>query len=198
MYTYQDCSLSAFQEPITALDNQPVMDPGELKRRFQAPADEVRQAHNDLCRQVEALSGIVNGLIAQTFTGAVDESMLDEVLTQKINGKADSTSLEQSNEQIAQLFDALDEKSGVLAGKYIGDGATQRTIELGVQPTAVLVMQDGIRMYVNGIGYGALAVTGSSAYGYMTLTEKGFSINMTSTKCALNVSNSVYNYIAVY
>ena len=66
----------------------------ELKRRFQAPADEVREAHNALAEAHEALDTKVEGIVTETFVGAIHESMFDEDLTDKLNGKADQTALE--------------------------------------------------------------------------------------------------------
>lgn len=158
----------------------------------------MRQAHNELCHEVEAICGLLNGLIAQTFTGAIDENMLADALADKINGKADSTALTAAQQQLAQINTVLGGKTSVLAGKYIGDSTEERTIELGVTPSAVLLMQEGRKMYVNGISYGALAVAGSAASNILALTDTGFTVYTPSSKCALNSDGSTYNYIALY
>ena len=71
-------TIPAFAEPITSLPDTPTCAAAELKRRFQAPADEVREAHTALAEAPEPLDEKVEGIVTETFAGAIHESMFDE------------------------------------------------------------------------------------------------------------------------
>ena len=144
-------TIPAFAEPITSLPDTPTCAAAELKRRFQAPADEVREAHNALAEAHETLDEKVEGIVTETFAGAIHESMFDEELAEKFNGKADQTALSaevQAREELAadntkkhaQLSAQITTKCEIVTGSYIGSGkSTTKTISLGFTPKAVLV-----------------------------------------------------------
>lgn len=96
------------------------------------------------------------------------------------------------------LTDAINQKA--VAGSYVGNGMTTRTIELGFTPSAVLVMrEDGLTKDDTAI-VGGLAVTGSpvvsSADLYaLQIVENGF---MVARNAGVNTNMSVttYNYVA--
>lgn len=73
----ENLTLSTFAEPITGLADTPALSAAELKRRFQAPAEELRQAHNALAEAHAALDEKVEGIVAETYGGTIHESMLD-------------------------------------------------------------------------------------------------------------------------
>ena len=75
----QNYTLPAFAKPITDLPDTPTCAADELKRRFQAPADEVREAHNALAEAHEKLDEKVESIVGETFAGLIDESMLNEM-----------------------------------------------------------------------------------------------------------------------
>ncbi|MDR3767416.1 MAG: hypothetical protein Q3Y08_10350 [Butyricicoccus sp.] len=148
--------IPAFAEPITSLPDTPTLTADELKRRFQAPADEVREAHNALAEAHEALDTKVESIVTETFAGAIHESMFDEALDEKLNGKADENSVSErlTAEQTAResadsalseaqtvLTTAIAQKCEVYLGTYT-PSQTENTdyIELGFQPKAVLLL----------------------------------------------------------
>lgn len=49
----QNDTLPAFAAPITSLPETPTCEAAELKSRFQAPEDEVREVHNVLAKAHE-------------------------------------------------------------------------------------------------------------------------------------------------
>lgn len=190
--------LDRFAEPVTALADTPALAAAELKRRFQAPAEELRQVHNALAEQHAALEDKVEGIVTETYGGTIHESMLDTPLAAKINAKA-----EQSDMVAVQT--ALAGKCGVAIGTYDGDGAESQFINLGFTPAAVLVVSPMGRMYsvssIGGAYYdGGLALPGhpvsvtdynSNTYMIFEVTEGGFTVYSTTYKVG---NNNYYVY----
>ena len=166
-------TLSAFAEPITALPDTPNLSASELKRRFQAPSDELREVHN-------ALAKTVQGITDATYPETVSESMLTADLAGKINGKA-----EQSDMTAVQT--ALAQKCEVYLGSYTGSGGsnTSKTIELGFTPQAVLVFNDegktctGFNYYdcTGGLALKDKPVIGASKITALEIVENGFKVH---------------------
>ena len=130
-------TLPAFAEPITALPDTPNLSASELKRRFQAPSDELREAHN-------ALAKTVQGITDATYPETVSENMLTADLAGKINGKAEQSALDAETaareKTDAELQTAIAQKCEVLLGSYTGTGEySTQTISLGARPKAILV-----------------------------------------------------------
>lgn len=122
----QNFTLPAFAEPITSLPDTPTCAADELKRRFQAPADEVCEAHNALAEAYEMLDTKVESIVGETFTGLIDESMLNEELDKKLNNKADQTALDAAkseNEAAHTGFQTkITAKCEIVTGSYNGSG----------------------------------------------------------------------------
>ncbi len=205
----QNFTIPAFAEPITSLPDTPTCEASELKRRFQAPADEVREAHNALAEAHEALDTKVEGIVTETFVGAIHESMFDEHLTDKLNGKADQTALEdeiQARKQLdtnntqahSQLNTQIAAKCRIVAGSYTGEGSEDRlnpakVITLGFQPKAVFVMSANWANAFYDQQWGIMALPGVPGTG-LKVTGNGFEVSGW-----LNSNNATYNpfrYIA--
>lgn len=205
----QNFTIPAFAEPITSLPDTPTCEAAELKRRFQAPADEVREAHNALAEAHEALDTKVEGIVTETFVGAIHESMFDEHLTDKLNGKADQTALEdeiQAREQLDtnntqahnQLNTQIAAKCRIVAGSYTGEGSEDRlnpakAITLGFQPKAVFVMSANWANAYYDQQWGIMALPGVPGTG-LKVTGNGFEVSGW-----LNSNDATYNpfrYIA--
>ena len=140
----QNFTLTALAEPITSLPDTPTCAADELKRRFQAPADEVREAHNALAEAHEKLGEKVESVVGETFTGLIDESMLNEELAEKLNNQANQTALDvaKSENEVAHAgFQAkITAKCEIVTGAYNGRGKNNtKMISLGFTPKAVLV-----------------------------------------------------------
>ena len=134
----QNFTLPAFAEPITGLPDTPTCAADELKRRFQAPADEVREAHNALAEAHQTLDEKVEGIVTETFAGAIHESMFDDELSQKLNGKAEQTALRaEITARISgdtALQSSLQQKCEAYFGTYTGDGTGKPRHFVGVHP----------------------------------------------------------------
>ena len=87
----QNFTLPAFAEPITGLPDTPTCAADELKRRFQAPADEVRKRTTLWPKRIKRWMKRSKVLSPKPFAGAIHESMFDDELSQKLNGKAEQT-----------------------------------------------------------------------------------------------------------
>lgn len=205
-------TIPAFAEPITGLPDTPTCAADELKRRFQAPADEVREAHNALAEAHETLDAKVEGIVTETFAGAIHESMFDEELTEKLNSKADEASVAERLEaetaareagdaaldtRVTATEAALLQKCEFITGTYTGNWSGNlndpwtQTIKLGFQPKALLVASET----TNGNSYSIPAVhlaLPDVPSSWITITETGF----TAGKYMNWGANGTYRYIA--
>ena len=64
--SFADHKIQTFTKKITALADQPNMQPDELKAYFDSSPEELRQAHNDLCDALTAPTAAANIGFAQT------------------------------------------------------------------------------------------------------------------------------------
>ena len=151
---FTERKITAFQHKIADLPDTPTLTASELKARFDACPEQLRQALNAVCDDGKALENRIDAYRAQTFTGEITETMLAEPLADKINAKATQTALaaettarqnalaaEQSARDAlgAALETQIAAKCTLVAGTYTGNGSTQE-INLGFQPKAVLVL----------------------------------------------------------
>lgn len=194
----ENLTLSTFAEPITGLADTPALSAAELKRRFQAPAEELRQAHNALAEAHAALDEKVEGIIAETYGGTIHENMLDVPLSTKINAKA-----EQSDMTAMQT--SLAHKCELYCGAYTGDGADSQMISLGFTPKAVLAFEGGYQLNYANESYGGLAVSGNPAayintqnriYKLIEIVDNGFIAYNSSSTYRANKNAARYHYIA--
>ena len=209
----QNFTLPSFAEPISGLPDTPTCEAAELKRRFQAPADEVRVAHNALAEAHEKLDTKVEGIVTETFAGAIHESMFDEELTEKLNGKADETAnqayhtaldtrLKTAESKLTTQSSQIAQKCQVYIGTYTGDGAESKTISLGFRPKAVLVYCEGYIGYNDGRIQGCLVLDGvpatfSSSYQPAAeITSNGFTVRSNDQRHQMNINQVFYSYLA--
>lgn len=209
----QNFTLPAFAEPITGLPDTPTCAADELKRRFQAPADEVREAHNALAEAHQTLDEKVEGIVTETFSGTIHESMFDEALAEKLNGKAEQTALRaEITARISgdtALQSSLQQKCEVYFGTYTGDGTENRVISLGFTPKAVLLLKADGRTYYERHYYGGLAFTDNpvtvsisqSDYDVVKIVTNGFQVTYyyhsnSYTGAESNASGETYFYLA--
>lgn len=199
-------TIEAFTEPITALPTDPQLAPEELKRRLQAPSEELRAAHNALAKEV-------GGIADATYPDTVTREMLTPEVKQEIAAKAEQSAL--ASEAAAResadsaLSDVVAHKCELFFGSYTGDGQSTRAIELGFAPKAVfLIRKDGVTHdNTNSAGYcGGLATPSlpcvakydSSDYReeMFRVTGTGFTVhNGRFVSC--NYSSVVFYYLAV-
>ena len=170
----ENYTIPAFAEPITDLPDTPSLTAAELKRRFQAPADEVRLAHN-------ALAECVEGITSATYPDTVTEDMLTDALADKINGKADETSVTArfSAETAAraalqtELEAQIAQKCEIYCGTFTTTEYTT-TVEIGFRAAAILIFTYGHPDGITGVSeFGTLALDGVPSES-LTITDTGF------------------------
>ena len=222
--SFTDHKITQFTHRIVDLPDQPNLPADELKARFDSSPEELRQAVNGICDDATTLSGKVDSILAETFDGVVEKSMLSEALADEIDAKAVETSVasrftaEQTarenadtslNTRVTTLETELPQKCEVYIGTYTGNGAASQLITLGYKPALVLVLESGARIY-NYDGksdfYGGMALPGHPAsVNGMTavrVENTGFRVyygwNSESTMCArTNSANETYHYLVV-
>ena len=118
--------------------------------------------------------------------------------------------VEDFNEAMHNIDEALSLKAQVIIGSYEGDGSAERTITLGKTPKAVLVMsaRGEVTHYAatsKYICYGGLALAGSpvsvDGQSAITVVNNGFKVyrdNLHGPHIYTNEENLTYNYIAFY
>lgn len=197
----ENYTIDAFAEPITALSTQPSLPPDELKRRLQAPAEEVRQAHNALAQSHKRLDNRVSGIVAQTFGDTIPKSMLSHELQSELDAKAKQETLLAEIEMRERLAKSVTQKCEAFFGVYTGDGQAEQLIQLNFTPKAVLVFQEfGITgtgsSYQGGLAFPehpAKITSGGVILPIITIEEQGFCV-YNKTYGSISVNTNMSNY----
>ena len=221
--SFSDHKITAFTHKIADLPDQPNLPADELKARFDSSPEELRVAHNAVCDEAAALDGKVDGILTQTFEGAIDKLMLSPELAAEIDAtvtqneletavgtleaadSALSTRMSSAESTLSAQTTQLAQKCQVYVGSYTGSGASSRDISLGFTPKAVLTVRDGC-MFSDTYGTAALALNGTPAYiangsgtfTALTILSNGFRVYYTSgqTDIQTNRSGTRYIYLA--
>ena len=207
--SFTDHKITQFQHKIADLADQPTLPPDELKSRFDACPEELRQSLNAVCDDAARLEARVEGIVVDTFGDTIDKEMLSDELAAELDAKATQTALSAEAAARESADDALDtrltaaetEKCEIYIGSYTGNGAASRVIALGFRPKAVLVMYEG-RITYNYDMYGGLALDGTPAHidtdriG-VEVVDTGFRVRYSDDESLFtNTSNGKFNYIA--
>ena len=186
--------ITAFKEPIVDLPTEPQLAPAELKRRFQSPSDELREAHNALAREV-------NGITGATYPDTVTREMLTPDIRQEIAAKAAQTDLaaEAAARTAADtaMSTAVARKCELFFGSYTGTGTGKtQAVKLGFRPKAVLVATHSARGNYFNPQYMNLIFDGGTAPN-VRITDTGFEV-FSYSNCAPDDESSAnpYRYIA--
>lgn len=106
---------------------------------------------------------------------------------------------EEFNQDNAKIDTALN-SLGCVAGFYKGDGTAGRLVELGFQPSAVLIVRDGGVFNHSGsvttVSEGALAVKGRDAKNYSGSVSAAIAENGFQVWSAVNAGGNYYHYVA--
>ncbi len=186
--------ITEFTEPITALPTDPQLAPEELKRRLQAPAEELRAAHNALAKEV-------GGIADATYPDTVTEAMLTPEVRERIAAKAEQSALEAEaaarESADSALSDAVAHKCELFFGSYTGTGiSTTQAITLGFRPRAVLVADRTTRGNYFNPQHMNLVVDGVAAPN-VSITDTGFEVSDYSNCSASDESGAnPYRYVA--
>ena len=186
-------TIEAFTEPITALPTDPQLAPEELKRRLQAPAEELRAAHNALAKEV-------GGIADATYPDTVTREMLTPEVKQEIAAKAEQSALDAAEARLDELSAALPRKTECYFGTYTGDGKENRVIDLGFRPKLVLLLGSTCGTVSISSGrlfcYGGLIGDGQdltvnysgTTYNLAQIVDNGFCVSL------IKLSDNIYNY----
>ena len=200
--SFSDHKITQFTHKIADLPDQPNLPADELKARFDSSPEELRESVNGICDDADRLKARVEGIIAETFGDTIDKSMLSDGLAAELDAKAEAADLtaeaaaRQSADAALQATAA--QKCEIYTGSYNGEGTDDRTnppktITLGFQPKAVLVMSaDWANAYYDQ-QWGVMALPDVPGVG-LTVTSTGFKVsgwlNSTDSEC------NPYRYIA--
>ena len=221
--SFTDHKITSFQHKIADLADQPTLPPDELKSRFDACPEELRQSLNAVCDDAARLEARVEGIVVDTFGDTIDKEMLSDELAAELDGKATQTALSAEaaareaadtaetaarEAADASLTTAVAQKCEVYVGTYVGNNAETRVITLPKTPKMVyLCRADGYQMTPNASNpvYGGIALTNAPlryAYGIesiaMAIVENGFSVHYdTYDKLMTNSSDCQYYYFAL-
>ena len=164
--SFTDHKITAFAHRVSDLPDEPQIPAAELKSRFDACPEELRQSLNAVCDDAARLEARVEGIVVDTFGDTIDKEMLSDELAAELDGKATQTALASETAARESADDALEQaleqqiaqKCTLYFGTYYGNGQSERLIDLGFQPTAVLLFNDeGSTRNVQG-SYGGLAL----------------------------------------
>ena len=185
--SFTDHKITQFAHRVADLPDEPQIPAADLKSRFDACPEELRQSLNAVCDDAARLEARVEGIVVDTFGDTIDKEMLSDELAAELDGKATQTALSAEAAARESADDALQtavaQKCEVYCGTYTGNGAAERTISLGFTPKAVLTM------YVNGC-----TANPAQAYYYGGLALAGYPVSLGST----NIVSVVENGFQVY
>ena len=208
--SFTDYKITQFTHKIADLPDQPNMPADELKARFDSSPEELRQSVNGICDDAARLEARVEGIVVETFGDTIDKSMLSTELAAELDAKATQTSISAESTSRAEADDDLqtqiDQKCRLYCGTYNGSGKDNRLYSLGFQPKAVIILQQGYRMYEDESGEkvcGGVAVSTWSSRG-VSIADTGFTVRQTTSYDAasglsamqLNASGQKYVYLA--
>ena len=187
--SFTDHKITQFQHRIADLPDEPQLPAAELKSRFDACPEELRQSLNAVCDDAARLEARVEGIVVDTFGDTIDKEMLSDELAAELDAKATQTEV-----------DTKMNKADLYLGTYTGDGTYPRDITLGFQPIAVFIKHSsGIaatQTYCN--SYFAIAGGVPNAFRNCIITENGFQLsNVDSGRNQLNATGASFVYLAV-
>ena len=199
--SFTDHKITQFQHKIADLPDEPQIPATELKSRFDACPEELRQSLNAVCDDAARLEARVEGIVVDTFGDTIDKEMLSDELAAELDGKATQTALSAAIDAEAAarasadsaLEQQLAQKCEIYCGSYNNSGTTQ-TINLGFRPAAVIICSYSYLDHINGMSsYADIAIDGKSS-AYTTIVNNGFTVQDFMNHSASG--GSPYRYIA--
>ena len=185
--SFTDHKITAFAHKIVDLPDEPQIPAADLKSRFDACPEELRQSLNAVCDDAARLEARVEGIVVDTFGDTIDKEMLSDELAAELDGKATQTEV-----------DTKMNKADLYLGTYTGDGVYPREINLGFAPRLVYVMRadgmSGTTLYT--YHFLAVPVEQPTETDYCLLTQNGFQLRNDGGRCMLNSVDEHYAYFA--
>ena len=163
--SFTDHKITQFAHKVADLPDEPQIPAADLKSRFDACPEELRQSLNAVCDDAARLEARVEGIVVDTFGDTIDKEMLSDELAAELDAKATQTALDSTADALDERLDAVEtalpQKCEMYIGTYTGDGADSQFIELGFTPQAIMTCPQAGNSDPGG--------SGSSAYGGLAL-----------------------------
>ena len=212
--SFTDHKITAFAHKIADLPDQPTLPPDELKSRFDACPEELRQSLNAICDDAARLEARVEGIVVDTFGDTIDKEMLSDELAAELDAKAVETSVASrfTAEQTArealetEMEQKLAQKCEIYCGTFTGDGEENRIITLGFTPKALFVVNElgypAMYTNYNRYIYGGLVLQGETGiyvdeYLALRIVNNGFEVGYKENRyISVNIKNGQRFYIA--
>ena len=150
--SFTDHKITQFAHRIADLPDEPQLPAADLKSRFDACPEELRQSLNAVCDDAARLEARVEGIVVDTFGDTIDKEMLSDELAAELDAKAVETSVasritaEQTarasadtalDTRVTALESEVPQKVEIYLTTYYGTGDTV-TVTLPFTPKAVL------------------------------------------------------------
>ena len=136
--SFTDHKITAFAHRVADLPDEPQIPAADLKARFDACPEELRQSLNAVCDDAARLEARVEGIVVDTFGDTIDKEMLSDELAAELDGKAEAADLTALDTRVTAAETALPAKAECYFGTYIGNGAASQTITLGFTPSILI------------------------------------------------------------
>ena len=160
--SFTDHKITAFAHKIADLPDEPQLPAADLKSRFDACPEELRQSLNAVCDDAARLEARVEGIVVDTFGDTIDKEMLSDELAAELDGMADGI------EALGDSLDQLDtQKCEVYFGNYKGDGYSNHYIQVPANTKVVFahaVTSHETFISMQGVTTGALRLSGSQLH----------------------------------
>ena len=209
--SFTDHKITAFAHRVSDLPDEPQIPAADLKSRFDACPEELRQSLNAVCDDAARLEARVEGIVVDTFGDTIDKEMLSDELAAELDAKATQSALDSTADALDERLDAVEtalpEKCEVYCGTFTGNGQETQFINLGFTPKAVFA---GNRYYGSDITcYAAMATSETPSIGSLTgdnektlleIVENGFKVAYHAQSsvlyCNLNANGQTIPYLA--
>lgn len=193
---FTERKISAFQNRISDLPDTPTLTASELKARFDACPEELRESLNGICDDGKILEDRMDEYRAQTFTGEITRDMLAPAVREELDSKADQKENTAAHETLDSRLTTAETQTAQKCELYFGTYTPSETeetdyVELGFEPKAVLLLArlpEG--NYVSPI---RLALPDVPHYD-LSIYEKGFSVAYNDYRDSADAAP--YRYIA--
>ena len=207
--SFTDHKITQFAHKVSDLPDEPQIPAAELKSRFDACPEELRQSLNAVCDDAARLEARVEGIVVDTFGDTIDKEMLSDELAAELDGKATQSALSAEAAAREATDTEVAKKCEIYFGTYTGDGADSQFVELGFTPQAIMTCPQAGNSDPGGSGssaYGGLALPDIPAKIqnrlFMQIEENGFRVygNVFSGNppyLRANASGMIYFYWAI-
>ena len=213
--SFTDHKITAFAHRVADLPDEPQIPAADLKSRFDACPEELRQSLNAVCDDAARLEARVEGIVVDTFGDTIDKEMLSDELAAELDGKATQSALDSTANALDERLDAVETalplKCECYFGTYTGNGDASRFIDLGFTPKAIIsTSESGLMAEENGCNwhYGGICLPDRPIRNhnyqdtiYMQIETNGFRVyysgGSNDNGAKTNAENREYYFIAI-